>query len=75
MVRAFISASGYPNLSEMNSRPVKVRLEGASKERTKRVRSARNGRRAVGGARVGDGCAAMSQDGHGVGTDPIYARS
>ena len=64
-----MSASGYPNFSLMNATSAAARCAGASNARTYPESASRKGRSASAGARVG--CAAMSQDGQGVGTEPI----
>jgi hypothetical protein len=48
-----------------------LRLAASSKALTYTDRADKKTRSVAGGARNGDGCAAMSQEGHGVGTDPI----
>jgi hypothetical protein len=68
-----MSSSGYPNFPLMTSTLGPARLAAESKARTYPDRLVINERRASGGARVGDGWAAISQDGQGVGTEPIYA--
>ena len=66
---ARMSAAGYPNLASMNATSASARAAGASNARTYPESVARNGVSADAGARVG--CAAISQDGQGVGTEPI----
>ena len=67
--RTLTSASPYPNLSTTNATLGPARASRDANARTCVESPARNARTAAGAARVG--CAAMSQDGHGVGTCPI----
>ena len=71
--RTLISSSGYPNLSLMNSTSSFALFSSELKVRTWPDSPSRKVRRASSDARVG--CAAIIQEGHGVGTEPICIRA
>lgn len=65
------SSSGYPNVCWTNAALGPARCSGEANVRTYPESLSRNARTSEGAARVGLGCAAISHDGHGVGTWPI----
>lgn len=65
------STSGYPNVLLMNSTFFSLRASGSSKARTYPVSFVKNCLSEARGARSSETCAAICQDGQGVGTEPI----